>query len=206
MPKTALSSIPVSLSLAQEVSPANILSLDEFFLGAIDFSKVRIKRRDYSWSEETQSGKAGKARRNIAYIDSDVDINTPFGMFVLSHELTHVWQNQHFGTLRTSVTFSWSALRNYLRNRHDDNRSRTDKRLDLYRFSLLPTKSLTRYGVEQQASIVSCIYMLLAFEDDSFMKSMCNDWLGLSEDQQDSAVARLHACLVTDLPAGNLLL
>ena len=113
------------------------------FGGAIDYSKVLIRRRKFFPLQPRQTTMAPRGNLHFhplaeAYCDDFASASRiRQGLFI--HEMTHVWQTQARG--------NWYLLL----HRHPFCR---------YGYSLEPGKPLARYGIEQQAEIVKHAFWL----------------------------------------------
>ena len=110
---------------------------------AIDYSKVRIRRRKWFPFQPRRITMAPRGHLHFHplgehYCD-DFSVASPIRQGLFIHEMTHVWQTQTLG--------DWYLLL----HRHPFCR---------YDYSLKPGWSLERYGIEQQAQIVKHAFWL----------------------------------------------
>ena len=110
---------------------------------AIDYSKVRIRRRKWFPFQPRRITMAPRGHLHFHplgehYCD-DFSLVSPVRQGLFIHEMTHIWQTQALG--------EWYLLL----NRHPFCR---------YGYSLKPGWKLEQYGIEQQAEIVRHAFLL----------------------------------------------
>ena len=110
---------------------------------AIDYSKVRIRRRKWFPFQPRRITMAPRGHLHFHplgehYCD-DFSLVSPVRQGLFIHEMTHIWQTQALG--------EWYLLL----NRHPFCR---------YSYSLKPGWKLEQYGIEQQAEIVRHAFLL----------------------------------------------
>ena len=110
---------------------------------AIDYSKVRIRRRKWFPFQPRRITMAPRGHLHFHplgehYCD-DFSLVSPIRQGLFIHEMTHIWQTQALG--------EWYLLL----NRHPFCR---------YSYSLKPGWKLEQYGIEQQAEIVRHAFLL----------------------------------------------
>ena len=110
---------------------------------AIDYSKVRIRRRKWFPFQPRRITMAPRGHLHFHplgehYCD-DFSLVSPIRQGLFIHEMTHIWQTQSLG--------EWYLLL----NRHPFCR---------YSYSLKPGWKLEQYGIEQQAEIVRHAFLL----------------------------------------------
>ena len=110
---------------------------------AIDYSKVRIRRRKWFPFQPRRITMAPRGHLHFHplgehYCD-DFSLVSPIRQGLFIHEMTHIWQTQALG--------EWYLLL----NRHPFCR---------YGYSLKPGWKLEQYGIEQQAEIVRHAFLL----------------------------------------------
>lgn len=113
------------------------------FGDAIDYAKVTLRRRKWAFFQPRQVTMAPRGHlyfhpRSDRYCD-DFSRASTLRQGLLIHELTHVWQTQTRG--------EWFLVL----NRHPWCR---------YDYSVKPGWTLARYGIEQQAQIVTHAFWL----------------------------------------------
>jgi hypothetical protein len=122
---------------SRSLTPGEIALARSVFGDAIDYSKVRMVRR--KWWPFQPRGTAMAPTGNIHFHPRGTLWSEDFskeplhlqGFFI--HEMTHVWQSQTRGRYYLPLM------------RHPFCR---------YRYSIVPGRPFTRYGLEQQAEIV----------------------------------------------------
>ena len=125
------------------MTPGEIQMAKGVFGTAIDYEKIRIRRRKWFPLQPRKVTMAPRGHvhfhpRGSAYCD-DFSSEGLMRQGLLVHELTHVWQTQTRG--------SWYLLL----NRHPFCR---------YEYSLKPGRPFSSYGIEQQAMIVQHAFWL----------------------------------------------
>ncbi|MEW4447992.1 vgr related protein [Qipengyuania sp. JC766] len=110
---------------------------------AIDYERVRIRRRKWAFFQPRQTTMAPRGHihfhpRGTAYCD-DFALETRIRQGLFIHEMVHVWQVQTNGP--------WFLILNRMPWAR-------------YHYSLKPGWPLERYGVEQQADIVKHAFWL----------------------------------------------
>jgi hypothetical protein len=125
------------------LTPGEIALARSVFGAAIDYAKVRIRRRRWHPLQPRQitmapCGNIHFHPQSPAYREdfSAADLQSQ-GLFI--HEMTHVWQTQNRGRFYLPV------------HRHPFCR---------YGYVLVPGKRFERYGIEQQAEIVRHAFLL----------------------------------------------
>ena len=125
------------------MSEGEIALARSVFGRAIDYSKVRIRRRKWFPFQPRRITMAPRGHLHFHplgehYCD-DFSLVSPIRQGLFIHEMTHIWQTQALG--------EWYLLL----NRHPFCR---------YGYSLKPGWKLEQYGIEQQAEIVRHAFLL----------------------------------------------
>jgi hypothetical protein len=125
------------------LSEGEIALARSVFGRAIDYSKVRIRRRKWFPFQPRRITMAPRGHLHFHplgehYCD-DFSLVSPVRQGLFIHEMTHIWQTQALG--------EWYLLL----NRHPFCR---------YSYSLKPGWKLEQYGIEQQAEIVRHAFLL----------------------------------------------
>ena len=125
------------------MSEGEIALARSVFGRAIDYSKVRIRRRKWFPFQPRRITMAPRGHLHFHplgehYCD-DFSLVSPIRQGLFIHEMTHIWQTQALG--------EWYLLL----NRHPFCR---------YSYSLKPGWKLEQYGIEQQAEIVRHAFLL----------------------------------------------
>lgn len=125
------------------MSEGEIALARSVFGRAIDYSKVRIRRRKWFPFQPRRITMAPRGHLHFHplgehYCD-DFSLVSPVRQGLFIHEMTHIWQTQALG--------EWYLLL----NRHPFCR---------YSYSLKPGWKLEQYGIEQQAEIVRHAFLL----------------------------------------------
>ena len=125
------------------MSEGEIALARSVFGRAIDYSKVRIRRRKWFPFQPRRITMAPRGHLHFHplgehYCD-DFSLVSPVRQGLFIHEMTHIWQTQALG--------EWYLLL----NRHPFCR---------YGYSLKPGWKLEQYGIEQQAEIVRHAFLL----------------------------------------------
>jgi hypothetical protein len=125
------------------LTPGEVAVARKVFGDAIDYEKVRIRRRKWWPLQPKKITMAPRGHLHFhpegsAYCEDFASENLlRQGLFI--HEMTHVWQTQKHG--------SWYLVL----HRHPFCR---------YSYTLMPGRSLDKYGIEQQAMIVQHAFWL----------------------------------------------
>jgi hypothetical protein len=131
------------------LTKGEVAMVEPIFKNSIDYSKVKVSHTKATDLLRFVFRDAGMAHKNIIYAHDDTpDFSAKqlpfFTRYMFTHEMTHVWQYQNGvsdGPIDT-VKRTLAKLNPW------------DKQLPTYVYSLKDGKDLTKFTVEQQASIV----------------------------------------------------
>lgn len=136
--------------MSRDLTSGEILAAQSIFKDSIIYSKVKIHKTKYFFGQPTNSGMTPRGEihaHGFAYHeDYSLEMAETQAFFI--HEMCHVWQHQN-GILNCM----WSALTEQIRHGF--------KYENAYPYFLSPDKTLTDYGMEQQASIIEDYYRVV---------------------------------------------
>lgn len=136
--------------MRRDLTSGEIVLAKSIYKDSVNYAKVKIHKTKYFFAQPANSGMTPRGEihaHGFAYHE-DYAVESPETQAFFIHEMCHVWQHQN-----KILSCIWSALTEQIRHKFNY--------LAAYPYLLEADKTLTDYGMEQQASIVEDYYRVV---------------------------------------------